>query len=307
MAKKLSREQRRKLKEKQQQIVKQNKGLNTKQIQALSNKELKELANSIVTEKQVREKKKLANKKKYEKQKADTGWKFQELLTMGFPQEVLTTSNLRKVKKKDIKEGKVNKKNYPFLFPELKVDKKILEFDFNKVYKFPEGYGMYIAFRDFQGDKDLEKLLARYNRLSNKELLHKLRGLIAQEETYNKEEYKKSKGTRGTSSGSAGDYQICIDDIEGIRSYDHTVMGDEYASIFFPKRQHTNPKARWQKLSDRDGNIYITEFTTHKLLVLTVTIMDNITEDIRSSFYTRIYSDITYFFPELREVLPGGN
>lgn len=305
MAKKLSRKQRKALKEKQQRIVKQ-KGINTKQIQQLSNKELKELANSIVSEKQVREKKKLANKKKYEKQKADTGWKFQELLTMGFPHEVLTTTNLRKVKKKDIKDGKINKKNYPFLYPNLKPDKKLLKFDFNKVYKFPDGHGLYIAFRDFMGEKDLYTLLARYSRLSNKDLLQKLRGLIEQEETYNKEEYKKSKGRRGTSSGSAGDYQMVIADIDTIESFDDTVMSEDYASIFFPKRQHTNSNAKWQKLTDKDGNIYITEFTTHKLLGLTVAIMDNITEDIRSSFYTRMYSDITYYFPELAEVLPRG-
>jgi hypothetical protein len=306
MAKKLSREQRRKLKEKQQRIVKQSKGINTKQIQQLSNKELKELANSIVTEKQVREKKKQANKKRYQKQLADTNWKFQELVSMGFKPESLTTTNLRKVKKKDIKEGKINKKNYPFLYPELKVDKKLLKFDYNKVYKFPDGHGLYIAFRDFMGEKDLYNLLARYGRLSNKELLLKLQGLINQEETYNKEEYKKSKGRRGTSSGSAGDYQMVIADIDTIESFDNTVMGEDYASIFFPKRQHTNSNARWQKLTDKDGNVYISEFTTHKLLTLTVAIMDNITEDIRSSFYTRMYSDITYYFPELAEVLPRG-
>lgn len=305
MAKKLSRKQRREQKQKQQRILKQQKGITTKQIQSLSNKELSELVNNIVTEKKLQEKKKQANKKRYQKQLADTHWKFQELVSLGFDPESLTTTNLRKVKKKDIREGKVNKKNYPFLYPALKVDKKKLKFDYNKVYKFPAGHGLYIAFRDFTGEKDLEVLLARYNRLSNKDLLLKLQGLIEQEETYNKEEYKRSKGTRGTSSGSAGDYQLIIGDIETVKAFDDTVMAEDYESIFFPKR-HYNSTSKWQKLTDKDGNVYISQFTTRKLLVLTVAIMDNIMEDLRSSFYRRLYSDVTRYFPELKEVLPRG-
>ena len=306
MAKKLSREQRRKQKEKEQRILK-SKGYSTKQIQKLSNKELKDISGNIITEQQAKEKKRQKHKAQYQKQLKDTGWKFQELVAKGFSPDVLTTTNLRKVKKKDIKEGNINKKNYPFLYPELKVTKQQLQFDFNKKFKFPEGKGMYIAYCDFTGEKNFGALLNSYNRKSNKELLLKLNGLIQQPETYNKNLHRKTKGKEGGSSGYAGDYQMLIGDISKIKRFDDKVMGDEYASIFFPqrKRQHTGQYNKWQKLIDKDGNIYISEFTTHKILALTVAIMDNITEDLRGPFYKRMYSDITYYFPELKEVFPN--
>lgn len=302
---KLSRKQRKQQKEKSQRIL-QRKGYSTKQIQQLSNKEIKDISLTIVTEQKEKEKKRQKNKQKYQRQLQDTGWKFQELVAKGFDTSVLTTTNLRKVKKKDIKEGKINKKNYPFLYPELKVTRDKLKADFNKVYTFPDGYGLYIAYKDFTGENDFEEMLARYNRYSNKDLLLRLNGLIHQPETFNKKLHRKTKGKQGGSSGTAGDYQMLIGRESTIKQFDNTVMAEEYESIFFPqrRRQHTGTNAKWQKLSNSDGSVCIRSFTLHKLLALTVCVMDNITEDVRSSFYRRMYSDTTYYFPELADVLP---
>lgn len=303
MAKKLSRKQKKELKKQHLKIIQENKGYNSKQIRKLTYKELEEVSSRIVTENKKKEK----HKKQYEKQKSDTLKKRGQLLNMGIDPAALTTTNVRKVKKKDIENGNVNKKNYPFLYPKLKPKREDLKKNFKKVYTFPKGHGLYIAYMDLTGENDFEELLARYDRMSDKDLLLKLNGLIHQEETYNKEEYKKSKGKRGTSSGAAGDYQLAIGSRNLINNFDETVMSEEYESIFFPKRkrQHTGQHNKWQKLTDKNGDICIRSFTLHKLLALTVCVMDNITEDIRASFYERMYLDITYYFKELKDVLPA--
>ena len=173
---------------------------------------------------------------KYQDQLKLTSKKYFALLELGIEPKFLTTQNLRKVKVKDFPQGEVNKKGtkqgninkitYPFLFEENKVSKTVKKKVKNigeKVYKLPEGIGLYFAYMDISGEQDFEQLLKRYNRKSTNDLIEKIKGLLNTLPQFDKELYKKSKGSEGNSSGKCGvaNFHLApIDTIKSIDAYD---------------------------------------------------------------------------------------
>ena len=242
-------------------------------------------------------------------------------MELGINAKFLTTQNLRKVKVKDFPQGELNKKgtkkgninkiNYPFLFEENKVSKTVkkkVKKIGGKVYKLPEGVGLYFAYMDISGEQDFEQLLARYNRKSTNELIEKVKGLLNTLPQFDKELYKKSKGTQGTSSGKCGVANFHLTDIETIKmidDYDNKKENLRMRNAPQRKRVHTGQNRYWQTLTDDNGNIYFTEFTLHKLMVVITAIMDNIFEVDRFDFYDDVYTQVTSYFEELAEVLPS--
>ena len=258
---------------------------------------------------------------KYKDQLKLTSKKYFALLELGIDPKFLTTQNLRKVKVKDFPQGELNKKgtkkgninkiNYPFLFEENKVSKTVkkkVKKIGGKVYKLPEGVGLYFAYMDISGEQDFEQLLARYNRKSTNELIEKVKGLLNTLPQFDKELYKKSKGTQGTSSGKCGVANFHLTDIETIKmidDYDNKKENLRMRNAPQRKRVHTGQNRYWQTLTDDNGNIYFTEFTLHKLMVVITAIMDNIFEVDRFDFYDDVYTQVTSYFEELAEVLPS--
>lgn len=257
---------------------------------------------------------------KYQDQLKLTSKKYFALLELGIEPQFLTTQNLRKVKVKDFPKGELNKKGtkqgninkitYPFLFEENKVSKTVKKKVKNigeKVYKLPEGIGLYFAYMDISGEQDFEQLLARYNRKSTNDLIEKIKGLLNTLPQFDKELYKKSKGSEGTSSGKCGVANFHLTDIETIKSIDNYDKRESSRMRNNPqrKRVHTGQNRYWQTLTDDNGNIYFTEFTLHKLLVVITAIMDNIFEVDRFDFYDDVYTQVTSYFEELADVLPS--
>ena len=258
---------------------------------------------------------------KYQEQLKLTSKKYFALLELGIDPKFLTTQNLRKVKVKDFPKGNLNKKgtkkgninkiNYPFLFEENKVTrevKKKVKKIGGKVYKLPEGVGLYFAYMDISGEQDFEELLTRYNRKSTNELIEKVKGLLNTLPQFDKELYKKSKGTDGTSSGKCGVANFHLTDIETIKmidDYDNKKENLRMRNAPERKRVHSGNNRYWQTLTDDNGNIYFTEFTLHKLLVVITAIMDNIFEVDRFDFYDDVYTQVTSYFEELADVLPS--
>ena len=258
---------------------------------------------------------------KYQEQLKLTSKKYFALLELGIDTKFLTTQNLRKVKVKDFPKGEVNKKGtkqgninkitYPFLFEENKVSKTVKKKVKNiggKVYKLPEGVGLYFAYMDISGEQDFEQLLARYNRKSTNELIEKVKGLLNTLPQFDKELYKKSKGTEGTSSGKCGVANFHLTDIETIKmidDYDNKKENLRMRNAPERKRIHSGNNRYWQTLTDDNGNIYFTEFTLHKLMVVITSIMDNIFEVDRFDFYDDVYTQVTTYFEELADVLPS--
>ena len=257
---------------------------------------------------------------KYQDQLKLTSKKYFELLELGIDPKFLTTQNLRKVKVKDFPKGELNKKGtkqgninkitYPFLFEENKVSKSVKKKVKNigeKVYKLPEGIGLYFAYMDISGEQDFEQLLARYNRKSTNELIEKIKGLLNTLPQFDKELYKKSKGSMGTSSGKCGVANFHLAPIDTIKSIDDYDKRESSRMRNAPKRKrvHSGDNRYWQTLTDDKGNIYFTEFTLHKLLVVITAIMDNIFEVDRFDFYDDVYTQVTSYFEELADVLPS--
>ena len=259
--------------------------------------------------------------KKYQDQVKLTTKKYFALLELGIEPKFLTTQNLRKVKVKDFPKGDVNKKGtkqgninkitYPFLYEENKVSKTVKKKVKNigeKVYKLPEGKGLYFAYMDISGEQDFEQLLARYNRKSTNELIEKIKGLLNTLPQFDKELYKKSKGSEGTSSGKCGVANFHLTDIETIKmidDYDNKKENLRMKNAPKRKRVHSGDNRYWQTLTDDNGNIYFTEFTLHKLLVVITAIMNNIFEVDRFDFYDDVYTQVTSYFEELADVLPS--
>lgn len=258
---------------------------------------------------------------KYQEQLKLTSKKYFALLELGIDTKFLTTQNLRKVKVKDFPKGEVNKKGtkkgninkitYPFLFEENKVTKEVkkkVKKIGGKVFKLPEGVGLYFAYMDISGEQDFEELLTRYNRKSTNELIEKVKGLLNTLPQFDKEIYKKSKGTDGTSSGKCGVANFHLTDIETIKmidDYDNKKENLRMRNAPERKRVHSGDNRYWQTLTDDNGNIYFTEFTLHKLMVVIAAIMDNIFEVDRFDFYDDVYTQVTTYFEELADVLPS--
>ena len=258
---------------------------------------------------------------KYQEQLKLTSKKYFALLELGIDPKFLTTQNLRKVKVKDFPQGEVNKKGtkqgninkitYPFLFEDNKVSKEVKKKVKNigeKVYKLPEGIGLYFAYMDISGEQDFEELLKRYNRKSTNDLIEKIKGLLNTLPQFDKELYKKSKGTEGTSSGKCGVANFHLTDIDTIKmidKYDNKQENLRMRNAPKRKRVHSGDNRYWQTLTDDNGNIYFTEFTLHKLLVVITAIMDNIFEVDRFDFYDDVYTQVTSYFEELTDVLPS--
>ena len=257
---------------------------------------------------------------KYQEQLKLTSKKYFALLELGIDPKFLTTQNLRKVKVKDFPKGELNKKGtkqgninkitYPFLFEENKLSKTVKKKVKNigeKVYKLPKGIGLYFAYMDISGEQDFEQLLARYNRKSTNNLIEKIKGLLNTLPQFDKALYKKSKGTEGTSSGKCGVANFHLTDINTIKRLDDYDKRESSRMRNAPKRKrvHSGDNRYWQTLTDDNGNIYFTEFTLHKLLVVITAIMDNIFEVDRFDFYDDVYTQVTSYFEELADVLPS--
>ena len=297
---------------------KRQKKKNLKKLQQQQQKKVKSIKNVSRETSKYNSKSKST---KYQEQLKLTSKKYFALLELGIDPKFLTTQNLRKVKVKDFPQGEVNKKGnkqgninkitYPFLFEENKVSKTVKKKVKNigeKVYKLPEGIGIYFAYMDISGEQDFEQLLSRYNRKSTNELLEKIKGLLNTLPQFDKELYKKSKGTEGTSSGKCGVANFHLADINTIKSIDREDNKEENLRMKNNpqrKRVHTGQNRYWQTLTDDNGNIYFTEFTLHKLLVVITAIMDNIFEVDRFDFYDDVYTQVTSYFEELADVLPS--
>ena len=297
---------------------KRQKKKNLKKLQQQQQKKVKSIKN---VSRETSKYKSKSKSSKYQDQLKLTSKKYFALLELGIEPQFLTTQNLRKVKVKDFPKGELNKKGtkqgninkitYPFLFEENKVSKEVKKKVKNigeKVYKLPEGIGLYFAYMDISGEQDFEQLLARYSRKSTNNLIEKIKGLLNTLPQFDKELYKKSKGSEGTSSGKCGVANFHLTDINTIKmidKYDNKQENLRMRNAPKRKRVHSGDNRYWQTLTDDNGNIYFTEFTLHKLLVVITAIMDNIFEVDRFDFYDDVYTQVTSYFEELADVLPS--
>lgn len=214
---------------------------------------------------------------------------------------VFTDRQIDHIKQKDIELGRVNRTNYPELFREM-------GFDYDQIYDLKNNERMFIAFRDYQGEVDIETELRRFSKESNGSLLDGLEAIVNTPPTYR-------KGGKGASSGKAGDFKFMVADQETLLVFNkeakketakdkRRLANQSKASKRKLKRGHfKGDKVGYQVL--KDGNrLSYDKVTPRNLLIMANAIMYNVTEKDRITFYNRFYADITKHIPEMLEILP---
>lgn len=286
---KLSKKQRQQQKQKQVRKLK-SQGYSAKQIQSLSNAELNKQYNRIREQERVELKRKEKVRKKRESAKRLQTWKYYELERQGVDTRFLTSTNLRKVKKKDIEKGNVSRETYVFLYEK--------GFDFNKRYTFPKGRGLYIAWLDYSGEQTIAELMQKFNRFSNETLIEFLRSILN-----TPKQYSPSVKDSG-SSGRAGNFRMAVtNDKIAVKmlSADNNAIKKSLENRK-KKRTHTGVNTFYQCITE-DGNPTIKSITGRELLIIANAIFYNITEDARDKYGT-FYKNIVNNIPAFAEILP---
>ena len=291
MAKKLSKRQRQKAKQKQVNTLKKQ-GYSAKQISQLSNEEINKQYKHIVTEKRKQEKRKNLFKKQSESRAKKLDWKRNSLEALGFNPKYAT-----RVKYDDIEAYKrgedyrLSIEKYPFLYDSN-------GFDFEKVYHFPNGKGLYIAWLDYSGESTIEELMHHFSKFSNETLIEFLQGILETPKQHNTSD--KNSG----SSGRAGTFRsmITTDNVaEKMLKSDNDALKKSFSNTK-KRRYHTGVNRYYQNITE-NGKPTIKSITGRELLIILNAIMYNVTEDSRD-MYTGIYKSITNQIPDFKLILP---
>ena len=296
MKKRLAKKQQRKQLEK-----KVSQSLSKKEVKRLSFADLQRQNNAIIQREKKRAQEEKRRQEKYRKAQELLDYKRESLRALGFDEKFLKTSYLRKIKKSDIEAYKkgneyaLSVESYPFLYDSYGLD-------YNKIYTFPDGKGLYIAWQDYTGESTFEEILVRFNGLSNETLINILEGIVRQPPTYNK---KAPNHGAGTSSGRAGTvrHAVCTNHVaKQMFKADNSKIGKAKKNEK-KKRVHTGATGYFQTLTDGD-NYIIRELTARECLVILNAVMYNITEESRVTYYNGLYTNITKYIPDFKKILP---
>lgn len=274
-----SKRQRKKNLKKQQTQYLQSKNITTKNlsyndIQQLYTKE-KEKESKQPIKRPKRKKLSEAEKRQRKQQRKDRlrKEKFEYLVSKGILPETIKSSDLNK--SWDFIKGYENR-----------------FFDFNKVYSFKDNNRMYIAYRDFSGERSFAEILSEFKNLTDNELLERLTDLV------NTPPIHTGKGSG--SSGSAGDYKLMVADQSTIEIFNTDTRRENKKKS---KRQHSGDRKGYQVLKS-NGRVSFGEYTPRKMLEVMCAIMGNVTEMDRTGFYNNMYAQIKYHNPEFANILP---
>lgn len=215
---------------------------------------------------------------------------------------VFSDKKIDSIKLSDIENNTVSRKKYPWLY-------KSSSFDFDKEYTFKNDYRMFVAFRDYQGELDIEKELHTLDKYSSDELLDFLQNIVNTPSTY-------QKGVSGSSSGKAGSYRFMVAPQKVIETFNKDTYNESRKDKRFLKNQEKGKLKRKKKRQQykgekvgfqvlKDGKrVSYDRVTPRNLLIVANAIMHNVTEKDRADFYRRFYDDITKNIPDMIEILP---
>lgn len=294
MARNLTKRQRLNQKKKQKKLL-LKQGYSEKEINRLSSTKISKISKDIISQITIEKKKDEARKKKKDSAERLFKKKYWGLQNLGIDPSLCTRYRLKKVKLKDIESGNISRENYPFLFSSY-------EFDFDKVYHYPEGIGLALRFRDYTEENGVNELMMTYDSLENETLITILEGIVNQPKTYNKN--APNNGV-GTSSGRAGTMRSSVTDEKTAQKMidsdnDKVKKGLENEKR---KRVHTGYRKLWQSFT-QNGSPIISSMTGHECLVMLNSVMYNITEDDRYTYYNGLYKNIVNFIPDFKVILP---
>ena len=282
------------------ELLKKQSNLTYAEINKLNKKELEKITNISIskqpqkikqneiakefkraTGEAVKQKPPRMTKKDYRQEKVDY------LRKLGFEPYDFTTKQIDSIKISDIRKGKFNTDNYPFLY----------DFDFYKPYKLPNGKRMYFAYRDYAGETPLEELLNIVKHKSTSELINELNNIVNMPMTG-------KAGKVGTSSGRAGEVSYHCQSQNLILEFNYqdrlTTRKDKR---YNKKRQKDITQAGYQVVKNGNRNSFDV-VTGRGLLELGVAMMYNVTEQSRADFYSAFYYDCIEAIPEMARFIP---
>lgn len=224
-------------------------------------------------------------------------------------QNLIDISNIRykdieKIKISDIRNNSVNIETYPFL-------KNKIGIDFYKKIKLPGDLRMYVAYMDYTGENTLYDLLNLNINSRPQYLLEMLRELVNRplSAVYN---------MAGSSSGRAGTAFFMI--ANNLELMDLYVRVSAVNRHFNRKNSrlsrvmvHSGKNRGYQRIKDVNGNVTHKSVSVFELLLIIVTLLDNVTEQDRGKIYIKFYESIEDIslnydsdenFYELLKVLP---
>lgn len=256
---------------------------NIEKVEKLTQKELDTIVSQIEQERQKEQRK----QKRRENLLRNRSKKVQALAMQGIDPTGIRVRDLDRIKLKDLSD--LNRDKYPFLFPGH-------GFNYDKVYKLKDNQRLYLAFRDFAGETDIEDIIRKYSRLSNEQLMDRLE---AQARTY--PTYSRKSGTG--SSGAAGDYRMTWAPQNVISDYQAETYNKNRRKAKKQKKHGSGTYKGYQVLKDGRRNSF-DEITPRSMLIIMNAFMENITENDRVTFYNDMYQRIRYHMPDFAEILP---
>ena len=291
----------------------EQKGIQPKEYKKLSAKERENLLISIIEDERKKdqleaEKREQRKAKKREKAKALRDWKKQKIKYFNL-EGFSTHSSKKDIEKAIAKRQKEQRKQRkvrklvslgygkdeaeklaggrkPITFDEIKKLEKDRFIDGNKEYDISP-YAFAFGWRDFSENLTMGEIYSYSEFFSEESLRGSLAESVDRKHTFNKKQYRKSKGKRGKSSGFAGDYRYFFGDIEGAENFPEQRGNEDYT--FF----------------NNNGEFAIYKFTLWNIATIVHSVMNHITEDVRDDFYRKFYKDITYVIPEAVKYFPS--
>lgn len=224
-------------------------------------------------------------------------------------QNLIDISNIRykdieKIKISDIRNNSVNIETYPFL-------KNKIGIDFYKKIKLPGDLRMYVAYMDYTGENTIYDLLNLNINSRPQYLLEMLRELVNRplSAVYN---------MAGSSSGRAGTaFFMIANNLELMDLYVRVSAVNRHFnrknSRLSRVRVHSGKNRGYQRIKDVNGNVTHKSVSVFELLLIIVTLLDNVTEQDRGKIYIKFYESIEDIslnydsdenFYELLKVLP---
>ena len=215
---------------------------------------------------------------------------------------VFSDKKIDSIKQKDIDNNNVSRETYKWLFVSD-------SFDFNKIYSFKNNNRMFVAFRDYQGELDIEDALQQFNKYNDGALIDFLEHIVNTPHSY-------QKGVSGSSSGRAGSYRFMVAPQEVIETFNKDTYNETKKDKRHLKNQDKGKMKRKKKRQQYKGDkvgfqvlkdgqrVSFDKVTPRNLLVMANAIMHNVTEKDRADFYRRFYDDITKNIPDMKEILP---
>ena len=176
-------------------------------------------------------------------------------------------------------------------------------FNYNEVRPLKNGEEFYFSFQDFSGNLDFEELIKELQNKSVDWLINRINELARMRKTH-------KKGGKDDSSGKAGQYKMMVGKHVSILDYNRETRTESRNMKNKPKRgawktHSTGNNTGWQVLTTKTGRVGFSEMSGKSLLIIGVTIMDNVTEDERVSFYRSFYNAVGKHFPEmLNDLIP---